>query len=69
MTQIDEAKLRQGCCVRFPKPCTYHEGYLDGYYAAAGDGYDDGYKDGAADGKAALERLRDLAERLYEDAT
>jgi hypothetical protein len=28
---------REGCCANWPKPCAYHEGWLDGYEA----GYDD----------------------------
>lgn len=23
-------KIREGCCETWPKPCGYHEGYLDG---------------------------------------
>lgn len=26
-------QLRAGCCVGWPKPCAYHEGWLDGWDA------------------------------------
>ena len=25
--------IRQGCCADWPKPCSYHEGWLDGHEA------------------------------------
>lgn len=25
--------IRSGCCDRWPKPCSYHEGWLDGWQA------------------------------------
>ena len=25
-----EARIRAGCCDTWPKPCSYHEGWLDG---------------------------------------
>jgi hypothetical protein len=26
--------IREGCCADWPKPCSYHEGYADGWEAA-----------------------------------
>lgn len=26
-----ELELRRDCCADWPKPCGYHEGYLDGF--------------------------------------
>ena len=31
------ATAREGCCQTWPKPCTYHEGYGDGYEQAVQD--------------------------------
>ena len=32
MTEEEEKELRSGCwCADTRKPCTYHEGWLDGY--------------------------------------
>ena len=30
---MNEQELRAGCCADWPKPCGYHEGYLDAWYA------------------------------------
>ena len=44
------ATAREGCCQTWPKPCTYHEGY--------GDGYEQAVQDSAApDMLAALESI------------
>jgi hypothetical protein len=32
-------KSREGCCETWPKPCTYHEGYLDGQDDASFESY------------------------------
>ena len=32
----DPSNVREGCCQSWPKPCSYHEGWLDGWEAAAG---------------------------------
>jgi hypothetical protein len=29
-----EVNRRGGCCADWPKPCTYHDGWEDGYEAA-----------------------------------
>jgi len=26
--------IRSGCCEKWPKPCGYHDGWMDGYEAA-----------------------------------
>ena len=34
-TEDDANKIRTGCCLDWPKPCGYHEGFLDGWDLAA----------------------------------
>ena len=31
------SEVRKECCDKWPKPCTYHEGYADGYEHAERD--------------------------------
>lgn len=45
-----ETELREGCCGTWPKPCSYHEGYLDGF--------DVGWRGGKAEGEG-FKRWRD----------
>lgn len=30
---LDEQEIREHCCADWPKPCSYHEGWFDGWEA------------------------------------
>lgn len=34
MSPVRSGPQRAGCCAGWPKPCSYHEGFLDGWNAA-----------------------------------
>lgn len=53
------SERRAGCCADWPKPCSYHEGYIDGWDGAT-DEWEPMFRDMEAIAKKLQSRIKEL---------